>query len=83
MMHEMQLSDQIAGMDRGWRQNIAGMADVVFGSQPARRWFEVHKEDQLPPEIAELIRNAIESSDRALQKDRYSAILGKESSILN
>ena len=82
MMLEMRLSDQIAGMDRRWRRNIAGMAEVVFGSKPARRWFEVQKEDQLPPEIAEIIRNAIESSDR-VQKDRYTAILGKESSILN
>ena len=82
MMREMQLSDQIAGIDRRWRRNIAGMAEVVFGSKPARRWFEV-QEDQLSPEIAEIIRNAIESSDRVFLKDRYTAILGKESSVLN
>ena len=82
MMWEMQLSDQIAGLDRRWRQNVVGMAKVAFASEPAQRWFEV-QEDQLSPEIAEIIRNAIESSSRSLQKDRYAAILGKDSSSPN
>ncbi len=81
-MTVIELGDQIAGMDRRWRRNIAGSAEVVFGSKPARRWFEV-QEDQLSPEIAEIIRDVIESASRSLQKDRYAAILGKDSSSLN
>ena len=73
---EMQLSDEIAGLDRRWRQNITAGSKVIFASEPAKRWFEV-QEDQLPPDVSRIIRGVIdESSSGSIQKDRYSAILG-------